>query len=113
MKNITQSRKDAKIFHGCLVPPLRLCGRAFFVFALLAMLADCLKSTASAELPSIRFDRINPLGAGVGTSVEVEVAGRDTEDVSALRFDHPGLKAELLKPGRFKITVAGDVPEGT
>jgi hypothetical protein len=77
------------------------------------MLADCLKSAARAELPSIRFDRINPLGAGAGTSVEVEVIGRDVEDVNALRFDHPGLKAELVKPNHFKISVAGDVPEGT
>jgi hypothetical protein len=70
-------------------------------------------SPARAELPSIRFDRIVPLGAGAGTAVEVEVGGRDVEDVSALYFDRPGLKAELLKPNRFKITVAGDVPEGT
>ena len=70
-------------------------------------------ATGRAELPSIRFDRIQPLGAGAGTAVEVEVAGRDTEDVNALRFDHPGFKAELVKPGRFKITVAPDVPEGT
>lgn len=68
---------------------------------------------ARAELPSIRFDRIAPLGAGAGTSVEVEVAGRDIEDVNALLFDRPGLVAELAKPGRFKISVAADVPEGT
>ncbi len=76
-------------------------------------LACGLVNMARAELTSIRFDRINPLGAGAGTSVEVEVIGRDVEDVNALRFDHPGLKAELVKPTRFKITVAGDVPEGT
>jgi hypothetical protein len=113
MKNITQKRKDVKVFKDCLFASLRLCVRAFFVFALLAILAECLQSTCQAELPSIRFDRINPLGAGVGTAVEVEVIGRDTEDVNALRFDHLGLKAELVKPNRFKITVAGDVPEGT
>jgi hypothetical protein len=72
-----------------------------------------LASTTQAELPSIRFDRILPLGAGAGTSVEVEVAGRDVEEVNALLFDHPGFKAELVKPNRFKLAVAGDVPEGT
>src|SRR5258708_21384144 len=53
--------------------------------------------TARAELPSIRFDRIAPLGAGAGTAVEVEVAGRDIEDVNSLLFDRPGLAAELVK----------------
>jgi hypothetical protein len=56
---------------------------------------------------------LQPLGAGVGTSVEVEVNGRDIEDVSALRFDQAGLTAELVKPNRFKISVGADVPEGT
>src|SRR4029077_8566091 len=69
--------------------------------------------TARAVLPSIRFDRMAPLGAGAGTAVEVDIAGRDTEDVKALLFDRPGLAAELVKPGRFKISVAADVPEGT
>jgi Bacterial pre-peptidase C-terminal domain len=68
---------------------------------------------ARAELPSIRFDRVQPLGTGAGTAVEVEVAGRDVEDVNALWFDRPGFTAELLKPGRFKISVSADVPEGT
>src|SRR5205807_2050444 len=61
----------------------------------------------------IRFDRLKPLGAAAGSTVEVEVAGRDIEDVNTLRFDHLGLKAELLKPNCFKITIAADVPEGT
>ena len=69
--------------------------------------------TVRAELPSIRFDRMSPLGAGAGTAVEVDVAGRDIEDVNSLLFDRPGLAAELVKPGRFKIAVAADVPEGT
>lgn len=83
------------------------------IFALICFLACGLTVPLRAELPSIRFDRIHPLGAGAGTSVEVEVGGRDVEDVNALYFDHPGLKAELVKPNRFKITVAGDVTEGT
>src|SRR4029077_15262787 len=70
-------------------------------------------TSARADLPAIRFDRLKPLGAVAGSSVEVDVAGRDIEDVNALRFDHPGLKAELVKPNRFKITIAADVPEGT
>src|SRR5579872_1137835 len=41
-------------------------------------------NAARAELPSIRIDRISPLGAGAGTTVEVEVIGRDIEDVNTL-----------------------------
>lgn len=82
---------------------------------MLVLLCLCLLPAAPvrAELPSIRFDRIQPLGTGAGTSIEVEVIGRDTEDVARLLFDQPGFTAELVKPGRFRISVSADVPEGT
>ncbi len=68
-----------------------------------------------ADLPSPRLDRIAPLGAAAGTSVEVEVQGADLEDVKSLRFDHPGFAAEPvpMKERLFKVTVAADVPAGT
>ncbi len=72
-----------------------------------------LVSTAGAELPVIRFDRLQPLGGAVGSTIEVEAKGKDAEEVKALLFDHPGLKAEFVKDQRFKITVAADVPAGT
>lgn len=70
---------------------------------------------AAAELPSIRFDRIAPLGAGAGTTIDVEIAGADIEGVESLWFDHAGLSAELVqdKERTFKITVATEVPPGT
>jgi hypothetical protein len=68
---------------------------------------------ARADLPSPRLDRLFPLGAAAGTSVEVEVSGADLDDPKALLFDHPGIKAEPLKDRKFKVTVAADVPEGT
>lgn len=70
-------------------------------------------SSLRAELPTIRFDRLQPLGASAGMSIEVEVKGRDLEDVKFLHFDHPGLQAEWLKDGRFKLTIASDMPPGT
>jgi hypothetical protein len=66
-----------------------------------------------AELPSPRFDRLTPLGASAGSSVEVEIIGNDIEETKSLLFDHPGLKAEFLKDRRFKITISADVPAGT
>lgn len=68
---------------------------------------------ARAELPSIRLDRIQPLGAAAGTSVELQASAADAEEAKQLVFDHPGLTAEFLSPGKFKVTVAADVPEGT
>jgi hypothetical protein len=73
----------------------------------------CLCGSLLAELPSVRFDRLAPLGCAAGSSVEVDIAGNDIDDVKALRFDHPGLKAEFVKERHFKITVAADVPAGT
>jgi hypothetical protein len=77
--------------------------------------ATCLAcpSFTIAELPAIRFDRIQPLGLSAGTTLEFEVQGRDTEEVQSLRFDYAGLTAELVKPGRFKIVAQASVPAGT
>ncbi|HEX4611258.1 MAG TPA: hypothetical protein VH092_23905, partial [Urbifossiella sp.] len=81
------------------------------VLALLALLA--LTAAARADLPSPRLDRLAPLGAAAGSTVEVEVAGADMEDAAKLLFDHPGITAEPIKDKRFKVTVAGNVPPGT
>lgn len=72
-------------------------------------------AAAQAELPSIRFDRLTPLGAAAGASVEAEIAGADVEEVRSLWFDHPGLSAEPIegKERWFRIRVAADVPPGT
>jgi hypothetical protein len=72
-----------------------------------------LAAVGRAELPTVRFDRIFPLGATAGSSVEVEVRGANIEDVRALRFDHPGFKAEFVKDTQFRVDVAADVPDGT
>src|SRR5271168_4818544 len=72
-----------------------------------------LPTLARAELPSPRFDRLTPLGAAAGSSVEVDVAGADLEEAKSLFFDHPGITAVYLKDRKFKLTVAADVPAGT
>lgn len=77
------------------------------------MLAILLTATALGELPSVRLDRIQPLGAAAGTTVELQVSANDAEDAKQLLFDQPGLTAEFVSPGKFKVSVAADVPEGT
>lgn len=78
-----------------------------------AVLVLIFAATARGELPSVRLDRIQPLGAAAGTTVELQVSANDAEDAKQLVFDHPGLVAEFLSPGKFKVSVAADVPEGT
>lgn len=74
---------------------------------------------AWAELPAPRLDRIEPLGAAAGSSLEVKVSGNDLDDLRSLVFDHPGITAkpvegkDLNKERKFTVTVAADVPEGT
>ncbi len=68
---------------------------------------------AWADLPSIRFDRLQTIGASAGGSVEADYLGGDVEEVNSLLFDHPGLTAEHIKDRKFLIKVAGDVPAGT
>ena len=67
----------------------------------------------SAELPHIRLDRIFPLGGRAGSELELEITGRDLDDVKALHFDHAGFKAVHLKDKQFRVTIAPDVPPGT
>ena len=51
-----------------------------------------------AELPSLRFDRLHPLGVAAGGAAEVEVSGRDTEDVTTLV-----LRGKLKRRGNHEI----------
>jgi hypothetical protein len=68
---------------------------------------------ARADLPTVRFDRLTPLGGAAGTTVDLEVAGADLEGVVSLLFDHPGLKASFVKEHHFHLTIAADVPPAT
>src|SRR5262245_54096029 len=79
--------------------------------AILALLL--IASSVRADLPSPRFDRLAPLGAVAGSSVEIEVVGADIEDATKLLFDHPGITAAHVKDRKFAVKVAADVPAGT
>lgn len=72
-----------------------------------------LTPAAWGQLPHIRLDRVFPLGGSAGSEVLLEIAGKDLDDVKSLHFDHPGLKAEFIKPNQFRVTIAADTPIGT
>jgi hypothetical protein len=69
-------------------------------------------ATASAQLPFPRIDTSFPLGAKVGTEVEVTVAGVDLADISTLLFTTPGVSVVKLDGLKFKVVVAPDCPRG-
>ncbi len=77
----------------------------------------CLASSAFAQLPIPRLQSVFPLGAKQGSTVEVEIAGGNLEEMRKLYFSHAGITAELI-PGekskslRFKVSVAAGVPVG-
>ena len=56
-----------------------------------------LASTLRADLPAIRLTSVFPPGARAGTTVDVTVTGADLDDLSDLRFSHPGVFA---RPGQ-------------
>jgi hypothetical protein len=91
-----------------MIHPTRL--PAYFC-SLCALCVLCVESRA--QLPHIRLDRIFPLGGEVDSTVVVEIAGQDLDEVTSLYFDHPGFKAKLVKPNQFQVTIAGNVPVGT
>src|SRR4051812_42553313 len=78
-----------------------------------ALLMLLFTAPARAELPSPRLDRVFPLGAAAGSTVELEITGADLDDTKALLFDHPGITAEPVKEKVFRVRVAADVPPGT
>jgi hypothetical protein len=88
---------------------MKLRFRSFLIAALWLWLAPAVR----AELPLIRLDQIYPLGGAAGSTVALEIRGRDLDNVKTLHFDHPGFRAEFVKPNQFKVAVAADVPTGS
>jgi hypothetical protein len=79
----------------------------------LALLVFLWPSRVGAELPQARLDAIFPLGGAAGSSVDLEVKGKDLDDVTRLVFDHPGFKAEHVKGSQFRVKIDARVPTGT
>jgi hypothetical protein len=81
------------------------------LFSLCALCVLCAKTRA--ELPHIRLDSVFPLGGKAGSELILEIQGRDLDEVKALHFDHPGLKATPVKANQFRLAIAADVAPGT
>ena len=101
------------------------------LIAIFAILAGLLPSgPAAAQLPAARLDAILPAGGPAGTMFTMTLHGVDLDDLTELRFSHPGISAKphLAEPGpfdlppygngpgavenQFDVTIAADVPAG-
>lgn len=108
---------------GCIVGLVVVLARKLFASktgqrpsqaVLLAFLLLACSTTAHAQLPQARLDRIYPLGGQTGITFDLEIAGKDLDEVKTLYFDHPGIKAEPAdKPNHFRVTIAADALIGT
>src|SRR5204863_5735211 len=58
-----------------------------------------------AELPVARLFSVFPPAGKAGTTVEVEVAGQDLDDVRALHFSNTNLTAKHLSGAKFSVTI--------
>jgi hypothetical protein len=77
------------------------------------MILAALGAPCRAQLPQIRLDHIFPLGGEAGSTFQLEITGKDLDDVKELLFDHPGFSATRTKTNEFRVTVAADTPRGT
>ena len=89
------------------------CSLNSWLAGLVFVLVAGVRPACFAQLPLIRLDHTYPLGAEAGSTIDLEISGKDLDDVTELRFDHPGLKAERIQAGAFRVTIAGDTPRGT
>src|SRR5262249_54311737 len=84
------------------------------IIAVALLVALGVQAPCRAELPHIRLDRIFPLGGQAGSDVDLEIGGKDLDDVKSLHFDHAGLKAVLTQqlPRDDRLRCANWYPRG-
>jgi hypothetical protein len=82
----------------------------------------CFSGTLFAQsvcLPLPRLLSTTPMGGTVSTTFDVTIAGENLEDVTELRFQHPGITAVaktndqgVTETNKFTVTIAADCPAG-
>src|SRR6188508_3170132 len=84
------------------------------------------QQAASPQVPQPKIYAVQPCGAKIGSGVDVRISsGSDLDGADRLLFSHPGITAKpvMEEPnriypqgraveGRFKVSVAADVPPG-
>jgi hypothetical protein len=65
-------------------------------------------SLFAVELPAIQLNMVYPPGGKAGSDLEVGITGAELEEISAMRFSHPGITAKVKAANRFSLTIAPD-----
>lgn len=78
----------------------------------LAITIGSCAGVAQAQLPRPHLTSLSRIGVRVGESVETTVRGTDLEGAERLWFDHPGITADRVKDGVFRVTARPDAPLG-
>ncbi len=81
-----------------------------FLIPLLLLTVDVSCPFAWAQAPEVQF--LFPSGGRAGTTVEVELVGKQTADVTELYFSRPGLKATSTGNGKMTISIPADAKPG-
>lgn len=100
---------------------LARCHWLALTFTLLA-----LPSLSFGQLPTAKLQSLSPPGGQAGTTVDITAGGGDLDEASQLVFSHAGITAEVIQAppgpwdsqpsisyGKFKVTIAADVPPGS
>jgi len=94
--------------------PLIKAARFAFALSFLAGFAVTIRPVpVQAQLPQARITAVFPPGAQAGQTLDVQVLnGTDLDELTALHFSHPGIKATLKSGNTFTVAVDGNVPPG-
>lgn len=79
-------------------------------WAVLGVMA--LPSPAPAQWPRHVLHSLFPTGGAPGSTVEITISGKEVELADALWFDDPGLKAEHVEKGKFRVSIPADASAG-
>jgi hypothetical protein len=84
-----------------------------FLFCAALAASSVFSRTSQAQLPQTRLYAVFPPGAQAGQSVDVTVTnGADLDEISAMRFNHPGITATHKSGNTFTVSVAAEVEPG-
>lgn len=94
--------------------PLIKAARFAFALSILAVSWAAIRpAPVQAQLPQVRITSVFPPGAQAGQTLDVQVLnGTDLDELTAMHFNHPGIKATLKSGNTFTVAVDGNVPPG-
>lgn len=94
--------------------PLIKAARFALALSILAVVWSAVRPVpVQAQLPQVRITSVFPPGAQAGQTLDVQVLnGTDLDELTAMHFNHPGIKATLKSGSTFTVAVDGNVPPG-